>query len=97
MGRVSNSEHHRKTSPPAQNSTTALEAPALDSSSGGFLFPFTQPVSGCRAPVLSHSGLILTVVDVAIVTISTFERGVAAESPDCQNAIALPAPEICTP
>jgi len=39
----------------------------------------------------------LTVVDVAIVTISTFERGAAAELPACQDAIALPAPEICTP
>jgi len=39
----------------------------------------------------------LTVVDVAIVTISTFERGAAAESPACQDAITLLAPEICTP
>jgi hypothetical protein len=33
-------------------------------------------------------------VDVAIVTISTFERGAAAELPACQDAIALPAQEI---
>jgi hypothetical protein len=45
----------------------------------------------------NHFGIILTVVDVAIVTISTFERGAAAESPACQVAIALPAQEICTP
>jgi len=39
----------------------------------------------------------LTLVDVAIVTISTFERGAAAGLPVCQDAVALPAQEICTP
>jgi hypothetical protein len=38
----------------------------------------------------------MTVVDVAIVTIWTSERGVAADLPACRDFVALPAPEIRT-
>ncbi|MFM8709514.1 MAG: hypothetical protein ACKOHK_15900, partial [Planctomycetia bacterium] len=40
---------------------------------------------------------ILTVVDAPIVTISTLERGAAAESTACQDAATPPAPEILSP
>jgi hypothetical protein len=53
-----------------------------------------KPPTDCFHTIFST---ILTVVDVAIVTISTLERGAAAESTACQDAATPSAPEILSP
>jgi hypothetical protein len=100
-GWVSNFADGRKTAPPSQSPKAVLHVPALDAASGVFLFPALGPVPDVgQLPGQDSSGffgMTLTLVDVAIVTISTFERGAAAESTACQDASTLPAQEIRTP
>jgi hypothetical protein len=100
-GRVSNFADGLKTSPPSQPPKTVLRSPALDAASGVFLFPELRPPPDAgQLPGQDSSrvfGTTLTLVDVAIVTISTFERGAAAESTACQDASTPPAQEIRTP